>query len=121
MDQKKKYYIAVENGQILEDQEAAAYELVIEATEEEVNELSKLFAKKDVEDVGLFVDPHLPNKWSDVEDDVQSYSNQLEEIYKLIYRLGTPETKQHIEQNEIIEKVSNDHQQYDFGTEMKND
>jgi hypothetical protein len=111
---RKKYYVAVETGQILEDQGASPYELEIEANDAELDALRKLFSKMNVEDIGLFIDPHLPQKWDEVEGDVQSYTDYLLNIYGTLYRLGTPETKQHIEQNRILEKLKGDWQEYDF-------
>lgn len=117
MNEKKKYYIAVEDGQILEDQGASAYELEILATPLEIDQLQRLFAKKEKENFELFIDPHLPNRWSEVQSGVVTYNQYLAQIYELVYQLGTPETKQHIEENQIIEKLQSDFQEYDFSEE----
>lgn len=111
---RKKYYVSVETGQILEDQGAAAYEFEIEANDTELDTLRKRFSKLHEENIGLFVDPHLPQRWNDVEGHVQSYTDHLLNIYRMIYRLGTAETKRHIEQNQILEKLNTDGQEYDF-------
>ncbi|WP_202078513.1 hydrolase [Caldalkalibacillus salinus] len=112
--EKKKYYVAVESGQILEDQGASSYELEIEATEEERQQLEKLFSKKNTENIDLFIDPHAPNKWDEIESDVQNYNDFMMNIYAMIYRLGTPETKDFIERNDILTKLKNQWQDYDF-------
>lgn len=117
MSEKKKYYIAVEDGQILEEQGASAYELEILATPQELEPLQKLFAQRDGLDFKLFVDPHLPNKWDEVQSGVDTYNDYLIHIYQLLHTLGTPETKKHIEENQIIEKLKGDFQEYDFGQE----
>jgi hypothetical protein len=115
MMEKKKFYIAVETGQILEDRGASGYELEIEATPAEVADLENLFDKKDRDNFETFVDPHLPNKWDEVGSDVQDYNTHLYEVYEMLYKLGTQSTKEHIEQAEILSKLKNNKQNYDFG------
>lgn len=114
MEEKRKYYVAVESGQILEDQGAASYELEIEATDQEFEQLKKILSKKNVENIGLFIDPHIPTEWDEVESDVQSYNDYLIQAYEQLYKLGTAETRKHIEENQIIQKIRGDFQGYDF-------
>jgi hypothetical protein len=113
--EKRMYYIAVGTSEILEDQGAAAYELEIEATPSEVAHLENLFDRKDRDDFETYVDPHFPNKWDEVGSDVQTYDNHLYEVYQLIYKLGTPKTKEHIEKEDILNKIKNSQHSYDFG------
>ena len=47
---RKHYYVSVQAGSILEDPEAAAYELEIWANEEELNRLQELFEELVSED-----------------------------------------------------------------------
>jgi hypothetical protein len=115
MMEKKTYYISVETGQILEDQGASAYELEINATQEEVSDLENLFDKKDRDNFETFLDPHVPQKWDEVGSDVQEYNSHLYEVYQKLYTLGTPNTKEHIEEAEILSKLKNSKQNYDFG------
>ena len=114
MQEKRKYFVSVETGQILEEQGAAAYELEIEVTPEERTEIEKLFAKKNNENIDLFVDVHFPFLWDEVEGDVASYNQYMASIYKLLHKYGTQETKQFIEENQIIQKLEGDWQDYDF-------
>lgn len=112
--QKKTYYIEVENGLILENQGDTPYELEIEATTDEIRELENLFEKRTDQDFELYVDSHIPNKWDEVESDVQTYNEYLHSIYSIIYKLGVPSTREHIEKNNILTKLRTDRQSYDF-------
>ncbi|MEB3100593.1 hypothetical protein [Ferviditalea candida] len=95
--EKKKYYISVQSGSILEDQGAAAYELEIEATEAEAAKLQELFDARMTEEDATFVRNHIPAipYHNDKENDAYDY--YLKEIYQMIYNLGTEETRKHIE------------------------
>lgn len=109
---KKKYYIAVGSGQILEDKEIASFELEIEATVEEVDQLQELFQLENNEEAPIFLAPHSakdilsmgaaawePYKETEVHEE---YDHHLVAIYRLLHKLGTAETKQHIESMNIL-------------------
>lgn len=109
---KKKYYIAVGSGQILEDKEISSFELEIEATEDEVNQLQELFQLENMEEAPIFLAPHSakdilnigaaawePYKETEVHEE---YDHHLAAIYRLLHQLGTPETKKHIESMNIL-------------------
>ncbi|RAP77833.1 hypothetical protein [Paenibacillus montanisoli] len=94
---RKPYYVSVQAGSILEDPEAAAYELAITANEEELNRLQELFeeyATMDEAQTGhFFITPY-----SSASDRQMNAGTDgiLIDIYRLLYELGTPETKNHI-------------------------
>lgn len=112
--QKKTYYIEVANGLILENQGDTSYELEIEATPDEIIELENLFEKRTDQDFELFIETHIPNKWDEVEADVQTYNEYLHSVYSMLYMLGKPTTKEHIEKADILNKLKTDRQDYDF-------
>ncbi|WP_438448658.1 hypothetical protein [Gorillibacterium sp. sgz5001074] len=94
---KRTYYISVGSGDIVQEKEAANFEFEIEATEEELNRLEELFEEKEEADNGSAqraVTPYIEYH-NDGENDV--YDARLQDIYRLIHKLGTPETKAHIE------------------------
>lgn len=103
-DGRKTYYVAVGAGQVLEDPEAAAFEFEIRANEEELNKLENLFAElADAEESALvrFVG------WRSVSEREagEATDAHLRDIYRLLYELGTEETKRHIESMNIMEDV----------------
>ncbi|MEX1028834.1 MAG: hypothetical protein WDZ91_02170 [Paenibacillaceae bacterium] len=100
--EKIKYYVSVQAHSILADQGAAAYELVILATDREVAQLQELFDNEGNTEDATFVrgmTPGIPYHMDDVND---TYDYYMIEIYKKIYELGTTETRSHIESMNIL-------------------
>jgi len=95
---RKPYYVSVAAGQILEDKEAAAYELEIRANEEELNRLQELFeeyASMDEAEVWHFLKRPIA---SVSYERMSAESGELTaRIYRLLHELGTDETKAHID------------------------
>lgn len=93
---KKKYYVSVQSKSLLENQGDDAYELEIEATDEEASMLRRLLEGLDETEHATFfrgMTPGLPYHW-DREND--AYDAALRQIYRTIHALGTPETKTHM-------------------------
>ncbi|MFX3640067.1 MAG: hypothetical protein ACE3L7_15665 [Candidatus Pristimantibacillus sp.] len=93
---KRRYYISVQSKSIMYNQGDAAYELEIDATEEEVEKLTELFKQWEDADFKNYIRAHIPiiPYHHDSENDVYDYF--LKEIYKTIYQMGTDQTKSHI-------------------------
>lgn len=98
---KKKYYISVQSRNIMENQGDAAYELEIEATSEEIEELNLIFKYLEDFDVETYYRAHYPIPYHyDSEND--GYDYYLKETYRILYRLGTKETKDHVTSMNIL-------------------
>ena len=103
MNEKKTYYVSVQAGTVLEDKEAAAFEFEIRATEKELNKLRLAFEEVDDAATDTFFRsgvPGVPYHY-DKENDV--YDDALVRVYRMIYDLGTPETKKHIENMGVLQ------------------
>jgi hypothetical protein len=99
---KKRYYVSVQAGAVMENQGDAAFELEIEATEQDVLALKKLMEQKHATDFDTFFRAHMvavPYHYDRENDD---YDAHLKEIYSMIYRLGTEETREHIQSMGLI-------------------
>ncbi|NGQ94916.1 hypothetical protein G3578_06920 [Brevibacillus sp. SYP-B805] len=94
--EKKRYYVSVQAGTVMEHQGDAAYEFEIEATPDDVEVLGRLFAQKDSYDVDSFWRSHIPVIPYHIDTENDAHDKSLQEIYAMIYRLGTEETRQHI-------------------------
>jgi rubrerythrin len=95
-DGRKTYYVAVGSGQVLEDRGAAPFEFEIRANEEELNKLQELFEEtSSAEEASVF---HFvrPITTRGEEDFNAVYEAQMKDIYRLLYQLGTDETRRHI-------------------------
>lgn len=100
---KKRYYISVQAGTILEKQGDAAYELEIEATPEEVDKLSEVFEELDNFDQASFTQAATSVTIAyHLDESNDGYDFYLNEAYSMIYDLGTEETKQHIKSMKIL-------------------
>jgi hypothetical protein len=101
-DGRKTYYVSVGAGQVLEDKEAAPFEFEIRANEEELSRLQQLF--EDLSSADEAAAFHFPRQLTtqSLDDMNENYQHHLQEIYKLLYQLGTEETKRHIESIHIL-------------------
>ncbi|XEC96907.1 hypothetical protein AB6A23_10425 [Paenibacillus tarimensis] len=102
---KRKYFVSVQSRSVLTEQGQAAYELEIEATEEEVEKLQYLFQMlEEAEQSSSFraITPGIPYH-CDAEND--NYDNALKACYDLVQKLGTEETVAHL--SGIIDQLNN--------------
>ncbi|GIO43557.1 hypothetical protein [Paenibacillus apis] len=93
---KKIYYVSLQGRSLLEDQQATAYEWRIEATPEEADQVSHLLEQLGEQETRSFLAFTYP--WPDSpEQDVNAgYQSVVDALYKLIYRFGTPETREQL-------------------------
>ncbi|WP_042164897.1 hypothetical protein [Paenibacillus gorillae] len=97
-EERKTFYVSVQAGQVLTDQEAAAYELVITASEEEADQLKQLFS--DLSSMDEAQTSHFLQVAIAMNDDSimnGGYDDILRQIYRFLYERGTDETKHVIE------------------------
>lgn len=98
---KKTYYISVGSGDIIRQEDAGNFEFEIQATEEELNELEELFEEKEEAENGSARRALTPYREYHNDPENDAYDATLRDIYRLIHKLGTPETKAHIESMEL--------------------
>jgi hypothetical protein len=80
----------------------ASYEFEIHATEEEIEKVQVLFEDlTEVDDASMIrsATPGIPYHHDEVNDDFDYY---LKEIYKMLYELGTEETRKQIRMMDIF-------------------
>lgn len=100
---KKTYYINVGTGEVLEDKGALNFEFEISATEEEIDKLQELFEETDNSSQGSYASSWLPWKVYYSNEANQEYDYYLTEVYRTLYKLGSEQTKRHIESMNILE------------------
>ncbi|EFM09254.1 conserved hypothetical protein [Paenibacillus curdlanolyticus YK9] len=100
--ERKLYYVSVAAGQVLDDPEAAAYELVINANREEVNRLKTLFNDySSMDEAQAF---HFVRNPYETTSDAELNGGTDEiivQIYRLLRELGTEETKRFLTSNRL--------------------
>lgn len=109
---KQTYYVSVANHEIL-DAPLENMELEIYAEKEDLTRLQQLFDTVDQSDKQVTVSrSKTPYERFDTipaqeDQDIRNedFDENLTRIYKLIYKLGTPKTRDHIERMDILDKV----------------
>jgi hypothetical protein len=101
-EQKKTYYIDVGTGQILSNASSSTWSFQIQATDEEITQLRELFNQNYSTEWKNFFRSHVPfvEYHNDKEND--SYDRTIQQIYGMLYKLGDPEAKKHIESMSIL-------------------
>jgi hypothetical protein len=101
--ERRTYYVSVGAGQVLEDPHAATYELVIEATADEVNKLKELFGEySSMDEAEAFHFTRHPYETNDDRALSGGTNAIINQIYNLLHELGTVETRQFIEDNHLV-------------------
>lgn len=100
--ERKKYYVSVVSKTIMEKQGDAAYELEIEATDEEIDQLKDLFEEEEDFEIDSFWRAHAAGVPYHHDNANDGYDFVLKEIYRKLYALGTQETKEVIHNMNIL-------------------
>ncbi|MDB5053982.1 MAG: hypothetical protein JWM44_2032 [Bacilli bacterium] len=103
---KMIYWVSVGNHEIFPQGEGNNHEFEIEANEQELDQLRELFDEADQIDSDLLVKRvSTPFEiFTPVGQEVKTlpYDRRLIEIYRTIYNLGLPKTKEHINGMNIL-------------------
>ncbi|EJL43419.1 hypothetical protein BAG01nite_41170 [Brevibacillus agri] len=99
---KKRYYVSVQAGTIMENQGDSGYEFEIEATDRQVHALKSLFEERTEYEFGTFLRGHVVAIPYHFDEENDQYDNCLKQIYSAIYECGTEETKQHIQSMGVL-------------------
>jgi hypothetical protein len=108
--EKKKYYLSIHSSlgtvEMRDEKGEATYDFEIEATPEDTYQIEKLINKARETDVSLFMEPHyLPFGSDHIDKDNEKYDQTLDEIYHIIYKLGTPETQKQMDGMGILDAL----------------
>lgn len=100
--EKNTYYISVGSREISQIKTASPFELEIEATEDEVRALREIFDEMYSADWMGFFRAHVPYVQYHYDRENDMIDRDLINVYQMLYDLGKPETKQHIESMGIL-------------------
>jgi len=110
--EKQTYYVTVDIGSNvgqIRDQLSVNdpnYDFEIKATEEEIHQLEELFERTQEKDFQTFFVAHLPYQTRERAQASREEDNKISQIYQMIYRLGTEETKRRMREAGIIREPS---------------
>lgn len=99
---KATYYVSVQAGSVVPHEGDTGFEFEIEATPEEVRALHQLFAGREEADTRAFFRAHVPFLPYGHDEPNDATDRHLTEVYRMLHRLGTPETKRHIEEMGVL-------------------
>jgi hypothetical protein len=96
-NERKTYYVSVQAGSIVEDPTVTSYELVVTANEEELNRLQELLEEySSMDEAQTAVFGMTPYSSASDKQMNAGVDGLLVDIYRLLYELGTDETKHHV-------------------------
>lgn len=101
MMQRTTYYISIENKMVEKINLPGQTELEISATEEEVEIIKKYMENEKQEqdpENEVLKNATTPASYTPVMGDDERYDQDFEKLIDLVYKLGTDETKQSLEQ-----------------------
>jgi formiminotetrahydrofolate cyclodeaminase len=106
LENKKRYYVSVQSDTVMHNQGDAAYEFEIDATEEEIARLQELFEDKSDDDNRAFLRAHAVAIPYHIDRENDDYDRDLTEIYRMLHKLGTEETKRHIARMGVLPELA---------------
>ncbi|HHY72603.1 MAG TPA: hydrolase [Bacillus bacterium] len=113
--EKNAYYISVGSRGISQIETATPFELEIEATEDEIKALREIFNEMYSDDWVGFFRAHVPVVQYHHDQPNDLIDQNLINVYKMLHKLGTPETKQHIESMGVLNNRENKGYDWDEG------
>jgi len=108
--EKQTYYVTVDIGSHvgqIRDQLSLNdpnYDFEIEATEDEIHQLEELFERTQEDDFKTFIVAHLPYQTKERAKMSRREDNRIRQIYQMIYRLGTEETKKRMREAGMVQE-----------------
>jgi len=101
-EQKKSYYIDVGTGAISQSATSSTWSYKVQATEEEIMNLRKLFNQNYDTEWKNFFRSHVPFLEYHHDRENDEYDSRIQQIYYMLHQLGDQETKTHIESMNIL-------------------
>ncbi|MCR8657994.1 hypothetical protein [Paenibacillus endoradicis] len=102
-DNRKIYYVNVQSKQLYEQPDIADYHLVITANAREYDRIIEQFLEVDDSDEWTLETMfQFHNNSPDMSMVNDEHDYRLKQLYKELYKLGTDETRRHIEQMRIL-------------------
>ncbi|MGG1660797.1 hypothetical protein [Brevibacillus sp. NRS-1366] len=101
--EKKRYYVSLQAGTVMEHQGDSGYEFEIEATEDDVAYLKTMFEDRTAYEFNTFTRSHIVALPYHFDSENDQYDECLRQIYAAIHKWGTDETKNHIQSMGILD------------------
>ncbi|MEK0313842.1 hypothetical protein [Cohnella sp. 56] len=99
---KEIYYVSVSAGTVTRDEDHTTDQLSVLATASEIDQLMALFAKRAQNDNVMHLRAMIPYKSADHDPSTVKYNEQILGIYRMVFRIGTEETRRHLIHMDIL-------------------
>ncbi|MFC3799926.1 hypothetical protein [Cohnella sp. GCM10012308] len=99
---RETYYVSVSAGTITKEENHTTDQLSVFATDREIDLLMSLFAKRAKTDDLTSLRGIIPYKSADHDPATDKYNEQMLDIYRTIFRIGTEETRKHLIHMDIL-------------------
>lgn len=93
---KKPFYVSVQAGSIVPQEGDTNFEFEVEATDAQMDALQQLFDKREEADNAAYFRAHVPFLEYEHDAPNDAADRELTAVYRMLYELGTPETRRHI-------------------------
>jgi hypothetical protein len=98
---KQRYYVSV-SASMVGKEPSLTDQLIVLATENERDHLLQLLNREQKNIEKTYLRAHIPYKSADHDKSTNWFNESMVEIYRFIYKIGTLETKRHIEYMDIL-------------------
>ncbi|QJD85138.1 hypothetical protein [Cohnella herbarum] len=98
---KERYYVSVSTYMVGKEP-SLTDQFIVLATEDERNHLLALLSREQQAMEQMYIREQLPYKSADYDKMATGYNGNRTEIYRYIYKIGTIETKRHIEYMDVL-------------------
>lgn len=99
---KDVYYVSVSAGTVTAEENRTTDQLSVYATPGEIDQLMALFARRSATDDIMNLRAVIPYKSADHDPSTDKYNEQMLDIYRMIFRIGTEETRRHLIHMDIL-------------------
>ncbi|TFE29083.1 hypothetical protein [Cohnella luojiensis] len=103
---KQRYYVSVSESMVGKEP-SLTDQLTVFASEDERDHLLALLNREQKAMEKTYIRAQIPYKSADHDKATNSYNDSMVEIYRYIYKIGTIETKRHIEYMDILQELRN--------------
>lgn len=105
---KQRYYVSVSANTIdPEPHDTSSDRLTVMADEKEVAELKRLFEKERHATERTHRRAFIPYKSADHDPATADYNDSMIDLYQYLYRIGSLETRRHIESMNLLQELKN--------------
>lgn len=101
---KQRYYVSV-SANMVGTEPSLTDQLTVLATDAERNELVSLLNREQKNNDTTYIRAQIPYKSADHDRGTRRFNDSMLDVYRYIYKIGTIETKRHIEYMDILTEL----------------